>query len=135
MYGDLFRNKDDMKNILLIDSDKVTATLTIKFLENYDYKVQWVKSGKEALDQLNDPVIDLVISEVDLPGLSGFDILKLMKKCFISTPLAFFSLKDDKATKMDAMLSGAITFISKRKDFINLPHLVSGMLQIESEVK
>ncbi|MGB0424185.1 MAG: response regulator transcription factor [Flavobacteriales bacterium] len=123
-----------MKNILLIDADKVTATLTIKFLENYNYNVNWVRSGKEALDQLNDPMIDLIVSDVDLPGLSGFDILKLMKKCFISTPLAFFTSKDDKATKLDARLSGAVALISKRKDFINLPHLVSGLFQLENEI-
>ena len=110
-----------MKKILLIDPDRVTASLTQKFLMNYGYETDWCSSAKEALSKLNDPSLSMVLTEVDMPGLTGFDVLKLMKKCSIKKPVAFFTSKDDSTTKLDARMSGAIAVISKNRDFINLP--------------
>lgn len=112
---------ETMKKILLIDPDRVTASLTQKFLKNYGYETDWCSNAKDALSKLNDPTLSMVLTEVDMPGLTGFDVLKLMKKCFIEKPVAFFTSKDDSTTKLDARMSGALEVISKNRDFINLP--------------
>ncbi|NQX91138.1 MAG: response regulator [Flavobacteriales bacterium] len=118
-----------MKKILLIDNDKVTSKLVQKFLSNYKYEVDWAPSAKLALSKLDDPSYDLIISEVEMTGLNGFDILRLMKKCFIEKPLVFFSSKDDSTTRLEALMGGALDLISKKRDFINLPHRVGKIMQ------
>ncbi len=114
-----------MKTILLIDSDPVTAKLTSKFLKNYGYEVSIAQEGKEALDRLNHPEYDLVLSDTRLRGLGGFDILKLMRRCYIDVPFGFLTSEDDTVTRMEAQSLGVSLFISKRMDYINLPHLIS----------
>lgn len=113
-----------MKRILLIDSDTVTAELTQKFLKNFNYTVDLATTGKKALDLLNQTRYDLVLSDIEVQGLGGFDVLKLMKKCFIDVPFAFFTVNDDASTGIEAESLGAIKVISKRTDYINLPHIV-----------
>ncbi|MCH2199376.1 MAG: response regulator [Flavobacteriales bacterium] len=113
-----------MKTILVIDSDPVTANLTEKFLKNYGYEVEVTSEGKDALDRLNRPRFDLVLSDTQLQGLAGFDILKIMKKCFINTPFVFLTADDDEVTRMEAEALGAARLISKRREYINLPHIL-----------
>ena len=64
-----------------------------------------------------------------MTGLNGFDILRLMKKCFIEKPFVFFSSKDDSTTRLEALMGGALDLISKKRDFINLPHRVGKIMQ------
>lgn len=116
-----------MKRILLIDSDQATSELTKKYLEDFGFKVKLAVNGKQALDQLNSEGTDLVISEINLSGLTGFDVLQLMRKCMIKAPMVFFTSSDDSVTELEAMSLGASKLISKRRDFINLPHIVSGL--------
>jgi DNA-binding response OmpR family regulator len=116
-----------MKRILLIDSDKATSELTKKYLEDFGFEVTLTENGKQALDRLNEEGTDMVISEICLSGLTGFDVLQLMRKCMIKAPMVFFSSMDDTVTELEAMSMGASQLISKRRDFINLPHIISGL--------
>lgn len=123
-----------MRSILVIDSDPVTASLTAKFLRNYGYLVDTAQDGKEALDKLNVPKYDLVLSDTRLRGLGGFDILKLMRRCFIEVPFAFLTSDDDAITRMEAESLGAVKVISKRSDYINLPHIINHFFCQPSEM-
>ncbi len=116
-----------MKRILLIDSDKVTSELIKKYLEDFGFEVTLTENGKQALDRLNSEGTDMVISEIRLSGLTGFDVLQLMRKCMIKAPMVFFSSMDDTITELEAKSMGASKLISKRRDFINLPHIISGL--------
>lgn len=116
-----------MKRILLIDSDKATSELIKKYLEDFGFEVTLTENGKQALDRLNEEGTDLVISEIRLSGLTGFDVLQLMRKCMIKAPMVFFSSLDDSVTELEAKSMGASKLISKRRDFINLPHIISGL--------
>ncbi len=113
-----------MKSILVIDSDPVTASLTAKFLRNYAYEVTVVSDGKAAIDRMNHPDFDLVLCDTRLQGMNGFDVLKLMRRCYIETPFVFFASEDDAVTMLQAQSVGALRFISKRKEYINLPHIL-----------
>lgn len=113
-----------MKSILVVDSDAITASLTAKFLKNYAYNVTVAHDGKSALDRLNAPNFDLVLCDSMLTGMNGFDVLKIMRRCYIEVPFVFFSSCDDPATRLQAEHLDSLGFISKRKDFINLPHLL-----------
>lgn len=113
-----------MKRILVIDSDPVTSTLTQKFLRNYNFEADVVQDGKTALDQLDSIRYDLVLSDIQLKELGGFDVLKLMRKCYIDVPFVFFTADDDVVTRMEAESMGAAKFISKNSEYINLPHIL-----------
>lgn len=113
-----------MKSILVVDSDPITSSLTYRFLRNYAYDVVVVSEARSALEKLNEPHFDLVLTDTRLSGMNGFDLVKMMRKCYIEVPVVFFSSIDDAVTRLQAEQHEALAFISKRTDFIHLPHLL-----------
>lgn len=83
-----------------------------------------VTDARSALEKLNDPEFDLVLTDTRLTGMTGFDLVKMMRKCYIEVPVVFFSSVDDAVTRLQAEQHEALAFISKRSEFINLPHLL-----------
>ena len=120
-----------MKRILVVDNDEITLELTEKFLCNVGFEVDVANDSKEALNKLGRPVYDLIVSEIDMPGLSGFDLIKLMNKCQIDVPLVFLTNKDDSTTIAEATHAGRCRLISKENEYINLPHILDNILYQE----
>jgi len=123
-----------MKRILVVDNDEITLQLTERFLGNFGYEVEAVSTSKLALDKLNQPTYDLIISEIEMPGLNGFDLIKLMSKCHINVPLVFLTSRDDRTTIDEAKHAGIDRVISKKNVYINLPHIIDNLLYQEYKV-
>lgn len=113
-----------MKKILLIDKDDVTLDLTKRFLSNYGYSVSTVSDSSDVLTELRDPSYELVLSEIDMDGLDGFDLAQLMRKCCINTAVGFLTSHDDETTRNEAINQGISLFISKKTEYVNLPHIL-----------
>jgi len=123
-----------MKRILVVDNDEITLQLTERFLGNFGYEVEAVSTSKLALDKLNQPTYDLIISEIEMPGLNGFDLIKFMSKCHINVPLVFLASRDDRTTIDEAKHAGIDRVISKKNDYINLPHIIDNLLYQDHKV-
>jgi DNA-binding response OmpR family regulator len=123
-----------MKKVLLIDRDEVTLDLTKKFLSNYGYVIITVRDSAEVLNQLKDPDYELVLSEIEMEGLNGFDLAKLMEKCCITTPIGFLTSQDDEITKSEALNQGIDLFVSKKTEYVNLPHILDHYFYEKSKV-
>jgi DNA-binding response OmpR family regulator len=117
-----------MKRILLIDDDMVTLQLTSKFLRNFGFEVEDVSDSKLAMDKLMTPHYDLIISETEMNGLSGFDLCRMLQKYRIELPIVFLTAHDDQTTRDEASNIGVTRLISKRHDYVNLPHIVDAIL-------
>src|SRR5215475_180339 len=65
--------------VLIVDDDVELCSLLKEFLEREGYSIQCVHEGNFALDQLQQNSYDLVILDVMLPGLDGFEILKRLR--------------------------------------------------------
>lgn len=117
-----------MKTILVIDPEKSTLDFSARYLENHGYKVISKLTSSSALDYILDPSIDLILTEVDIKGLNGFDLCLISKRYKSKVPIMFLSSRDDETTKAEALHSGAIGFISKQAEFSLLPHKVSQVL-------
>jgi two-component system phosphate regulon response regulator OmpR len=123
-----------MKKILLIDKDDVTLDLTKRFLVNYGFDVQTVRDSADVLNQLKDTGYELILSEIEMDGLNGFDLVKLMQKCCITTPVGFLTSQDDETTKAEAENQGIELFISKKKEYVNLPHILDHYFYGKSKI-
>ncbi|NNE54596.1 MAG: response regulator [Flavobacteriales bacterium] len=117
-----------MKRILVVDHDEITLDLTNKFLTNFGYEVECCLNSKEALAKLDGPQFDLIVSEVEMPGLNGFDLIKMIERCQIEVPIVFLTNQDDYTTRLEARHAGVERLISKKNDFINLPHILDNIL-------
>ena len=91
-----------MKKILLVDDEDSIHLLYREELEEEGYEVHSALSGEEALTQLKIILPDLVILDINMPGINGIDVLRQIKEMNPALPVilssAYQEFKQDLAT-------------------------------------
>lgn len=80
-------------SILVIDDEELIRESLVEFLED-DYDVEDAASGEEALDILNRRSFDLVISDIKMPGIDGFEVIKHVREFHPQTKTALITAYD-----------------------------------------
>jgi signal transduction histidine kinase/CheY-like chemotaxis protein len=74
------KSHGELHNILIVDDDQADLRLTQKMIENGgNYQVTSVVNGRDALESLTNSMPDLLILDLFMPGLNGFDLLEILK--------------------------------------------------------
>lgn len=114
--------------LLLVDDEVITLKITRKLLESNGYDVDIAESSTTAMEMLSKLHYSLVIIDISMPTLSGFDLLQLMQSFDYKVPVIFLSANDNEWTIKEAMNMGASKFVSKEKEFNFLPDIIKGVL-------
>lgn len=103
-----------MKKILMIDDDKVSLS-TAKGVLSDDYKMISVLDGMQGLKYLETNDCDLILLDINMPGMNGFQVLEEIKKNAKNAdiPVIFLTSDNDADTETKCFESGAMDFISK----------------------
>lgn len=117
------------KRILLVEDDEVTVAMTRRMLVDEGYLVDAAMESGSAIKLLTANTYDLVILDISMPTLSGFDMVQLMDSFHIRTKIAFLSNLDDKETLEKVKKANIDRLISKEKEFKNLPKVVKEILE------
>lgn len=115
-------------NILLVDDEVITLKITRKMLTQNGYGVDIAKTSGEAMKFLGKKPYDLVIVDITMPSISGFDLIQLMQSFDYDVPVIFLSNNDNDWTIEEAYNIGAKRFVSKEREFNFLPHIVRDIL-------
>ncbi len=122
-----------MKNILLIDDDPVVRSLASGILRKNGYNVQTAKEGNEGLGMVAENLPDLVITDYQMPGMSGMEVLAKLKEISPALPVIMLTAFGDASLTIKTMQTGAFDYIEKP---INPKELVdtvkNGLLSSES---
>ncbi len=104
--------------ILIVDDEPAWLDIVSMMLESKGYHVKAVRTGVDALAALSQFQPDLILSDVRMPDMNGFDFLEQAKKNPISssTPVVFLSAIDDFHAKKVAREMGAADYITKPVD-------------------
>src|SRR4030042_3835526 len=102
-----------MKKILIIeDEELIRMALEDDFrLENYE--VISASDGIEGLTKAADPDIDLIILDIMLPGMNGFDICKKLRSEGIRTPIIMLQAKAQEIDRVLGLEIGADDYVTK----------------------
>ena len=91
-----------MKKILLVDDEESIHLLYREELEEEGYEVHSALSGEEALEEFDAISPDLVILDINMPGMNGIDVLRRMKEMHPQLPVilcsAYQEFKQDLAS-------------------------------------
>ena len=100
--------------ILIVDDDVTMVRAIYNFLKD-DYEVYMVNSGKNALDFLEIHIPDLVLLDIKMPVMDGFETLTQMRQHpgMEDVPVIFLTGSDDKESEERGLLVGASDFIRK----------------------
>jgi CheY-like chemotaxis protein len=106
------------KQILVVDDESSWQKVLRYFLETKGYAVTTVGSGTEALEMLRTYHPDLILSDVRMPEMNGFDLLDNIRRNpdVSRTPVIFFSAIDDYDARKVAKDLGAVDYIVKPFD-------------------
>ncbi len=102
-----------MENILVVDDEKNYTMIIGEILQEEGYTSITASSGMEALDILNNEIIDLILTDVKMPGMSGIQLLENIKEINPDIPVIIMTAYGSVEKAVDAMHRGAYTFILK----------------------
>jgi CheY-like chemotaxis protein len=97
--------------ILVVEDDDQVRGFLGTLLEDQGYEVTGAANGLEAVDQLARKRFALVVTDVDMPALSGLDLVKRMRELTPGTPAIVLSA--DAERRSDALAAGAVAFLEK----------------------
>ncbi len=120
-----------MDTILVIEDKESMAKMLKNSLESEGYKVITVGDGKEGLRQIKESRIDLVITDLKIPGKDGIEILKAAKEENQLIPVIVMTAFGSVETAVTAMKEGAFDFITKPFDVDHLLVLIKRALETQ----
>jgi DNA-binding response OmpR family regulator/anti-sigma regulatory factor (Ser/Thr protein kinase) len=104
--------------ILIVDDNSMNLQVLGKILMSEHFKVEFAVSGEAALEWLNSSKFDIVLLDINMPGLSGFDVCKIIRNNaeWDEMPVIFISALDDRDSVFKGFELGAQDYISKPFD-------------------
>lgn len=100
-------------SILVVDDQQESRESLTRILTNEGYTVESVATGDAALAGLRRRPFSLVLTDVTIPGVDGFDLIQSIKKEFPSVAVIVLTAYGDSYTVKDALLLGADEYITK----------------------
>lgn len=102
-----------MNHILVVEDSPTQAEQLRFILEEEGFAVELASDAEQALEVVNRQQVDLVVSDIVLPGASGFDLCKALKQRTTSVPVLMLSSLNDPLTIIRSLESGADYFLTK----------------------
>jgi DNA-binding response OmpR family regulator len=119
-----------MARVLVVDDDAGLLTLERRMLEHDGHEVVTAGGGAEALTLLRDQLFSLVLLDVTMPGLNGFEVAATLRKDerHKRTPVIFLSGRTDPEATRDGFKAGAAFFVTKPFEPRQLSRLVKSLV-------
>ena len=102
-----------MQHILIVEDDRTIAESITFILEQDSFSCQWYDNGHDALNYIKNNAVDLMLLDLGLPDISGFDVLRKVRvKSYL--PIVIISARDDESDQVLALEGlGANGYIPK----------------------
>ena len=103
-----------MTNVLIIDDHPIVRRGLKQVLQDEpDFSIVEAGDAREALNEINQHPFDLVIADIDLPGMNGIELLKAIKQQHKHTPVLMLSVYPEDQVAVRVLRAGASGFLSK----------------------
>lgn len=115
--------------ILLVEDDPALAGSLKQGLRQMDFAVELCQDGTEADAILSLRTFELVVLDIGLPGMSGMDVLKRMRKRGATTPVLILTARDALQERVAGLKAGADDYVLKPFDFEELEARLHALLR------
>jgi DNA-binding response OmpR family regulator len=119
------------RKILCIEDDRETAALIAEELADRGYDVQLAYDGREGFAAILRSMPDLVLSDISMPVMSGFELLDRLTALaprFSNMPFVFLTALTDRENELKGRQLGADDYVTKPIDFDMLDTIISARL-------
>jgi DNA-binding response OmpR family regulator len=98
--------------VLIVEDEFNIGKLVRTYLERDGYEVVWVRSGEDALVELARHAIDLIVLDVGLPGVDGFEVCRRVRASS-SVPVIMLTARDEETDRVVGLELGADDYVPK----------------------
>jgi len=104
---------DQQNTILIVENESAQLSGLADYLQEFGFRVLIAEDGESALEQLKHDQPDLVLLDIRLPGIAGFETCRRLKEnqATKDIPVIFFSVRSDTADQVRAFELGAVDYI------------------------
>ncbi len=121
--------------ILLVE-DELTLGVGLEYnLAEEGYNITWAKNGREAVEYFNRGTFDLIILDIMLPYLDGYEVAEKVREKDLKMPILMLTAKTESADRVKGLEKGADDYITKPFHLQELLLRVKGMLKRKSWYK
>lgn len=117
-----------VKVLIVEDNDKLRRMIDI-YLKQNSFKTYTSKDGLEALDILDNNSIDLVICDIMMPNMDGFELIKELRTVYKELPIIIVTAKESKDDKMMGFKLGTDDYMVKPIDLEELLMRIQALLR------
>jgi DNA-binding response OmpR family regulator len=98
--------------VMLVEDEASIARLLRSYLTGQGYRVVWVTTGEEALTELERHPVRIVVLDIGLPGIDGFDVCRRIRESS-RVPLVMLTARDEETDRVVGLELGADDYVSK----------------------
>lgn len=102
-----------MKQILIVDDEEDIINIVKRYLEREGYEIYIASNGEEALKIYKTHSIDLIITDIMMPVMDGYEFMDEVLRIQERAPFIFISAKDQEQDKIYSLMLGADDFVTK----------------------
>ncbi|MBE5953273.1 MAG: response regulator transcription factor [Lachnospiraceae bacterium] len=118
-----------MFKILVVEDDKELNKTVCSFLNHSGYEAIGCTNANDAYDVLCDNVIDMIVSDIMMPGLDGFEFATSVREINEEIPILFMTARDDMASKQRGFRIGVDDYMVKPIDLDELFLRIGALLR------
>lgn len=106
---------NNKKHILIVDDNKENLKVVSNFLKERDYQIVLALNGNSALDLLQQYKIDLILLDIMMPEMNGFDVCRQLKSndATRGIPVVFLTAKNEAEDIVEGFKTGGVDYITK----------------------
>ena len=123
--------------ILLVDDNPQNLQVLANLLQEEKYEIEFAINGEAALDWLKNRQFDLVLLDINMPGMNGFEVCKKIRsdKTMSEIPIIFLSAESERESILKGFEVGAQDFVIKPFDSRELLARVKTQLDLKSKTE
>ena len=118
-----------MDTVLIVDDEKYLREELGTIIESRDRKILFAASGIEALEVLDKNAVDLVLTDIRMPEMDGFELIRHARKLYPSMPIVTVTAFASTETAIEALRAGAYDYVTKPFSIDDIRNIVCHALQ------
>jgi DNA-binding response OmpR family regulator len=118
-----------MKRILFVEDEAAFAVGVIDRLESESYEVEWARTGPAGYEMARARAFDLIVLDIMLPGKSGFDICRDLRREGVSAPVLMLTARGEVVDRVVGLKLGADDYVQKNCEPVELMARIEALLR------